>query len=406
MNEESFLAERFRSFYSGHRIEEPPSIEKREFGAGAFGKKISQRHLSFPDFQSFNGFLQQETPFFVSYSAAYYRNPAARPMEAKQWEGADLVFEFDADDLKTDCKQEHDFWECTQCHATGKGNPEACTQCGASVRVNEWVCPDCLKAEKKQMETLLDLLETNLGFSSGIAINFSGSKGFHVHVRSEEAKRLSPAARIEVLDFLTGQGLDLQQLGFAERNKTLYGPPLFRAKGWQKRILQALLELVEKNDSVRFAVAGNVSVRSAEKILEKKENVAESIRKGIFPAVTSKPTTFWSNALTFVSDSLRLDIDRQTSLDKFKIIRVPETLHGSTGLKASKIPVENWKEFDALNESVVFGEEPVAVQISQTPRFFLKNQWFGPFREQAEELPEFAAVFLLARGAASLPNNH
>ncbi len=402
MNEEAFLAERFRSFYSSQRIEEPPAIEKREFGIGEFGKKISQRHLAFPNLDSFNIFLRQETPFFVSYSAAYYKDPAARPMEAKQWEGADLVFEFDADDLKTDCKLEHDSWECTQCKSTGKGNPEACTQCGSSVRVEEWVCPKCLKAVQRQADSLLDLLETELGFSEKIALNFSGSKGIHVHIRSEQARKLSPDARIEVLDFLTGQGLDLEQLGFVERNKTVYGPPLAKAKGWQKRILQALLELVESNDATRFAVAGNIAVRTAEKLLEKKESMAENIRKGIFPSTTSKPISFWGSVLTFVSDALKLDIDRQTSLDRFKIIRVPETLHGSTGLKASKLDLKHWKEFDALADTVVFGDSPVKIVISKTPGFFLKNQWFGPFKEQEEELPEFAAVFLLARGAAKL----
>ena len=402
MNEEAFLAERFRSFYQKNPVSEPPAIEKREFGIGEWGKKISQRHLSFPDFQSFNGFLQQQTPFFVSYSAAYYKEPAARPMEAKQWEGADLVFEFDADDLKTDCKLEHDSWECTQCKSTGKGNLDACTQCGSGVKVAEWVCPECLKAVQGQVDSLLDLLETDLGFSSGIAMNFSGSKGIHVHIRSEQAKKLSPNARIEVLDFLTGQGLDLEQLGFVERNKTLYGPPLAKAKGWQKRILQSLLQLVESNDAARFAVAGNSSIRTAEKLLEKKESILENIRKGIFPSSTSKPTAFWGSVLTFVSDSLKLDIDRQTSLDRFKIIRVPETLHGSTGLKASKLELENWREFNALQDAVVFGDSPVKIRISKTPRFFLKNQWFGPFQEQTEELPEFAAVFLLGRRAATL----
>jgi DNA primase small subunit len=402
VNEESFLRERFASYYRQHAIAEPPAIEKREFGTGSFGKKISQRHLSFPSHETFNDFLQKETPLFVSYSAAYYQEPAARPMEAKHWQGADLVFEFDADDLKTDCKLEHDSWECTQCHATGKGNQEACTQCGSGVKTNEWVCPECLKAVWRQAEKLLDLLEIDLGFSDGIALNFSGSKGIHIHVRSELARKLSPNARIEVLDFLTGQGLDLQQLGFVERNKTLYGPPFSRAKGWQKRIEEAVLELIEKNEAERLAVAGNISVRNTEKMLEKRESMTESIRKGIFPAVTSKPASFWGSVLTFVSDELKLDIDRQTSLDKFKIVRVPQTLHGSTGLLANKLEPENWKEFNALNDSVVFGDSPCKVRTSKTPRFFLRNQWFGPFSNQEEELPEFAAVFLLGRGAAAL----
>lgn len=406
MREEAFLRERFGRFYASQTVHEPPLLERREFGLGVFGKKISQRHLAFRSYAELNDFLRHEIPFFVSYSAAYYQDPAARPMEAKHWQGADLVFEFDADDLKTDCKRAHDSWQCAQCKSSGKGNPEACTNCGSAVKVQEWVCPLCLGSVHGQVDELLKLLENDLGFSEGIAINFSGSKGFHVHVRSALAKQLSPEARVEVLDFLTGQGLDLEQLGFAQRNKSLYGVPLEKAKGWQKRILQGLLQLVEKGDSSALAVAGNVSVRTAEKVLEKKETVAENIRRGFFPTgFSSKPLDFWRQVLLFVANDLKLDIDRQTSLDKFKIVRLPQTLHGSTGLLAKNVPFSEWPGFLPLQESVVLGTAPVMVIAQTVPRFFLKDQWFGPFTSETVELPEFAAVFLLARGAAVLPEN-
>ncbi|MBU0636412.1 hypothetical protein KKE06_05285 [Candidatus Micrarchaeota archaeon] len=409
MEKEAFLRERFRQYYAAHPVQEPPAIEKREFGVGVFGQKISQRHLFFPTFKELNGFLQAQTPFFISYSAAYYQSPSARPMASKHWEGADLIFEFDADDLKTECKQKHDSWHCPECKKSGKGNPSACSNCGSGVKVEEWVCPDCLNAVKKQVFELVDLLETDLGFSKAISINFSGSKGFHVHVRSAKAQALSPHARIEVLDFLTGQGLDLKRLGFVEKNKSLYGPSFVHAKGWQKRILHGLLDLIEQNDASALAVAGNVSIRTTKKALEKKESIVKSIQKGVFPSwVCSKSRAFWSSTLDFVSDELKLDIDRQTSLDKFKIVRVPETLHGKTGLNAANVSFTALSDFDGLSDTVVFGKKPVKIELlAPTPRFFLKGQWWGPFKAETLELPEFAAIFLLCRNAAqlSIPKN-
>lgn len=403
MDTVSFLQDRFRSYYSQNTVTQPPAIEHREFGVGEFGKKISQRHLAFSSQPEFNRFLQQTTPFFVSYSAGYYAQPAARPMEAKQWMGGDLVFEFDSDDIPTECKQTHDLWECPRCQASGKGSPKACTQCGSTVKTNQWVCPDCLVAVKKQVNMLVSLLEEDLGFSDGLYLNFSGSKGFHVHVRSKLAQQLSPQARIEVLDFLTAQGLDLERLGFVRQNKRLFGVAWTHAKGWQKKILARTIELIEQNDASRLAVAGNVSIKTAKQVLEKKEPVVSSLRKGEFPMwIGSKADAFWFGLLEFAADSLHLNVDRQTSLDKFKIIRVPQTLHGSTGLLASPISFSEFNEFDALSRSVVFKDTPVLVNIVRTPRFFLKGEWFGPFENQTQELPEFAAVFLLARGAATL----
>ena len=402
MDEEAFLKERFRSYYAKTMVQHPPAVVKREFGVGVFGKKISQRHLSFASLDLFNAFLRGQTPFFVSYSPGYYRDPAARPMEAKGWEGGDLVFEFDSDDLKTDCKERHDSWVCTQCLASGKGNLKACTSCGSAAKVEEWVCPDCLAAVKKQSLVLLDWLQNDLGFSEGLGINFSGSKGFHLHVRSDAARQLPPPARIEILDFLTGHGLDLEAMGFAERNKQLFGVSFSKAKGWQKKILLQVLNLLEQNDASALAVAGSVSIRTAQKMLERKDFFLESLCAGVFPAVGAKGNAFWLSVLQNAASDLKLNVDRQTSLDKFKIVRVPQTLHGSTGLAASVVSPDGFKSFEALSQSVVFSDEPVPVWVAKTPKFFLKNEWFGPFEEETVSLPEFAAVFLLSRQSAFL----
>ena len=50
-----------------------------------FGKKISSRHLSFSNNDELNFFLRTEVPFYISCSTAFYKFPAARPMEAKQF---------------------------------------------------------------------------------------------------------------------------------------------------------------------------------------------------------------------------------------------------------------------------------------------------------------------------------
>lgn len=399
-----FLTTRFRDFYKKNPVSDPPDISFREFGAGEFGKKISARHLSFGNFGEFNSFLVNQVPFFVSYSPAYYRFPGNRPMSEKGWLHSDIVYEFDSDDLRTPCQSSHDSWTCKSCNKTGSGSVEACDSCGSqSISVSQWVCEKCLEAVKKKVLRLVESLQSDFGFSEGFSFNFSGSKGFHIHLRSKAVQSLSPKARIELLDYLTGTNLDLQSIGFVEQSNSIRGPPFSQSHGWGNKILSKVNELLEQNDASLLSLAGgNASKASVSKVLSDRDHAWDSISKGVFPGGFSKSALFWKNVLEFAVDELRLPVDRQTSLDKYKIIRVPQTLHGSTGLLAKKLSFNSFSSFDALGECVVFSDQPVKVFVESAPRFSLRAESFGPFDRTETELPEFAAVFLLCRSAAKL----
>jgi DNA primase small subunit len=399
VNEENFLRQRFKAFYEKNFVSEPPALEQREFGIGSFGKKIANRHIAFVDAKSFNEFLRSEVPFYVSYSAAYYKRPEATPMLAKGLLKSDIVYEFDADDIKTACKLEHDSWRCSKCGVQGKGSIQNCTSCGSSVEAEEWVCPSCLEAVKKQVMGLLGFLENDFAFTDGISINFSGSKGYHIHLRSSAVQGLSQPARIELLDYLTANSLSLENLGFFES----HCPKQREAFGWAKRLRSGLVGFLGKASADELAVAGGISSKSAAKLLEKKEKLLQKINDGILPEfLARKNKEFWRSLLEHLVEEQRLEVDRQTSVDIAKIIRVPETIHGGTGLIAKKLSLNNLSSFNPLAEALAFGDAPRKVFVKSAPRFFLKGEWFGPFKGQETELPEFAAVFLVARGSAEL----
>jgi DNA primase small subunit len=404
MREEDFLKKKLLEYYSSCFVSDPPSISEREFGIGVFGRKISSRHLSFSDSKNFNSFLRRELPFFVSYSAAYYKNPSvSSSMPAKKLRGADIIYEFDADDIKTDCKLEHDSWFCS-CGASGKGVVENCPECGSGVKAEEWVCPKCLGVVKKQVFELLDFLRNDFNINQGISLNFSGSKGFHVHVRNEELYSLSAGARIELVDYLTAFGLDPKYIGFYEDSgKKFVCPVPENAMGWSKRLLDAIKELFESNDAELLAVAGNTTFREAQKLLNEKTTILNGINKGTLYQLPGRRTQkFWNSVLGFLIGRKKLDIDRQTSVDIYKIIRVPETIHGGTMLAAKKVDEQNFRDYDALKEAVVLPAQEVKVKIAKTPRFYLKGQWWGPFDHSAESLPEYVAAYLVAKGKAVL----
>ncbi|HLD58758.1 MAG TPA: DNA primase small subunit domain-containing protein [archaeon] len=404
IREESFLRKHFSEYYKKHPVQEPPEISQREFGIGEFGKKITQRHLVFSSQGEFNSFLQNSVPFFVSYSTALYAKPGARPMQAKEFLAGDIVYEFDADDIKTNCKQLHDSWKCPKCNAEGKGTIDFCTECGSPVRKEQWFCNECLGEAKKQVFELKEFLENDFSFSEGISINFSGSAGYHVHLRGNAIKQLPQTARIELLDYLTGNSLDLESIGFFEKEKALHCPKA-GSLGWPKKILSGLREMIETQPIEKIAaIAGVRLTPNAKNFFEKKQAILQNMEKGVFlPFPGKKSSEFWRVLVNFVFEQKRLDIDRQTSIDLNKIIRVPETLHGGTGFVAKKISFEGLKDFNAFNDALASeSSETVKVLIDKAPKFHLGREGFGPFRNSEAELPLNAAVFLLSKQKAQL----
>ena len=408
--EENFLLKNFSSFYSKHSVNEPPEIEKREFGVGSFTQKISRRHLAFGSPAEFNSFLQKETPFFVSYSAALYKFPGRRPMEAKEPVGADLVYEFDADDLPTDCKEKHDSWKCKKCGKEGKGRQLMCDECGTPTELEEWFCAECLEETKRKVFNLLDFLEKDFGFSEGIVVNFSGRAGYHVHVRNEAIRSLSNHARIELIDYLTANNLNIFS-HFKKEGALFKVTQGFPEGGWSKRILELINKLLEEGNTDKIAVLGSITSSQAKRLLSGKEMITESIKeRGVLPsffgrassAKESQSDKFWQSFIQSIVERLA-PIDRQTSVDIRKILRVPETLHGSTGFVASKVEVDALQKFKPLRDAVVFSdEEKVRVFITKAPKFSLAGQEFGPFSKQETELPLNAAIYLLAGKKATL----
>ena len=91
-----------------------------------------------------------------------------------------------------------------------------------------------------------------------------------------------------------------------------------------------------------------------------------------------------------------LDLDRNVSIDIHRLIRIPTTLHGGTGLLCKE--VKNVENFD-VSQSVVFGDEEVKIEVvGEVPRFYL-GDYFGPYNGIVK-VPLFVAVFLVGKEKA------
>jgi DNA primase small subunit len=97
--------------------------------------------------------------------------------------------------------------------------------------------------------------------------------------------------------------------------------------------------------------------------------------------------------------ALPAKIDTVVTTDIHRLIRMPGTLNGKTGLKATTVGLERLEEFDPFYDPVIF-EGRQKVEITEAPELRIRDQTFGPYVDQKVELPLAAAVLLIAKGVA------
>lgn len=348
MNEIRFLQEKFLEYYEKAKLFEPSEIEKREFGFG-IRKKIEIRHESFRSLSALKHYILLKKPLFISFSTSRYLFPSARPMEKKGWLGCDLVFDLDSPTEKARSFEEH------------------------------------LEFVKRDVIKLIDFLE-ELGLSkSEMIVNFSGNKGYHVRVESEKVRELSQEARREIVDYVSGRGIDADLVFGLEH-------------GWGRRLREKLRKKIERFDSEFFLSVKGIKEKTLRKLEEKRESILRSLNeRKIFLPLRKMAR---ENLVKALVKELCVNVDPVVTLDTKRLIRLPESLHGETGLKAAL--VKNVERFDPLKHAVVFGSEPLKVFVEECGGFTLKDEEFGPFKRKLVELPEFAAIFLIAKGKAKL----
>lgn len=408
MDNLTFIREAFSTFYSNNvdRVEIPKSIESREFGFTLFKEGVMVRHKGFMNPEDLKDFIKRNVPSNVYYSAAYYSVPEAK-MDEKGWLGSDLFFDIDADHIPTKCDKKHDTWTCKGCGLKGKGKtPEKCPNCGnESFDEKTWPCEACLETARSETIKLIDILMDDLGFSDKeVKCSFSGHRGYHVQVDSEDILNLDSNARKEIVDYVTGTGIDAAFHGLegVRDGKTSFiiGPSLDDI-GWRGRMARGLYEFLLTAVDVDLKRLG-LKKRTIERILANRDEILESWKvNGPWNIVEGLGLEGWRKIIHHSVAFQSAKVDTVVTVDVHRLIRLPGTLHGKTGLLKISFPVSRIEDFDPLKEALAFrSEDKVEIYVDEAPAFRLGDEVFGPFEKQKVKLPLSAAIFLLCKNAA------
>jgi DNA primase small subunit len=396
----SFLKSRFQKYYRSAEIGLPDNLLNREWAFIFYDDtpdKIMHRHKSFGSPGETLDYLYGMAPAHVYNSTAYYEYPGSKKMNEKNWLGAELIFDLDADHV-----------------------PNAPRNYS-----------DMLELVKKEAFKLLDFLLDDFGFSEEeIELVFSGGRGYHFHIRSPKVLTLGSPERREIVNYVSGRDLDFKYFfrevamdgEFGIGSKTFKGRKNVPLKcmlvgydsGWGKRIALYLTDYMKTECKKRYKKDMFPELRKHEKIgdstIKKLINItnSESGLKDILEKgrLDFDVRNFKDIAAYFMQDSVEnflrrfgASVDEPVTADIKRLIRTPGSLHGGSGMLVKRLALSELEKFDPLNDAVIFGERPVKLTVSKPFSVQLKGKDLR-VEEGIQELPEYAAVYLICRGVA------
>jgi len=394
----------FARYYKKPSIYEPPEFDKREFAFVYFENPDSmQRHMGFSSLEELMMHIEQKIPRHIYYSSAIYEYPSAVNMNEKEWLGAELVFDIDVDHIDTPCKKLHDRWICLDCGANGWGlAPQACYKCGSErIRKETWVCETCISVAKDESLKLIDFLISDFGFRKNeLLIVFSGHRGFHIHIYNEKILELNQEARREIADYVRGIGINYKM--FIPVKGSLIKPynPDFWDPAWLGRVSRALYNLFTSINLEENLKKIGIADRTIKKISSLKQEIIKKLEEkppnwNYLSKVIDENT--WEIIFHKVAEEEGAKIDERVTIDIKRLIRLPGSLHGKTGMKVSKIDYHGLENFDIRKHAVVFADNPVKVDIKNPPQKILDVLLEA--KKGVVKVPYYIYVYLLANGA-------
>lgn len=380
----AYLAGRFSDHYRRESVDIPPSAHRREWGfiPWASGERTTMvRHRSVTDLGGLDQFLSREGPRHVYYSAGYYDEPSAGSMAAKGWRGSDLVFDLDADHLP--------------------GINPAETGYGAM-----------LAACKRELQTLLDLLEADFGFDSYHVV-FSGGRGYHVHVRTDDVRSLPQRARRDIAEYVRGENVTMDAIIETSavqgtgRSTPASTRRLVIGGGWGQRVHRTLIGFANELQELE---AGEATAK-----LQSIEGIGEQRANALYAAIRSSTHELAAGNIDIHPAMMRLldaliertvadsgaAIDEPVTTDVHRLIRLPGSLHGGSGLRVCSLDRDTLASFDPLVDAIpeTFIGHEIAVRLPEDVRAEVggESRVLGAGQRR---LPEAVAIHLMARGEA------
>jgi DNA primase small subunit len=424
MNEQTkrFVMAKFEEYYRQAKVEIPKDLWMREWGFVLFDqyypeKLVMRRHKSFASGEELVNYLRGNAPAHAYHSAAIYKYPTEK-MANKGWLGADLIFDLDADHLVSEAEFQSYSYE------------------------------DILKLVKGETLKLIDFLLNDFGFpEEDIELVFSGSRGYHIHIETEEVRGLGSRERREIVDYVMATGLDILVGKTAAAN---YGARELRtctacnkitakmicpicgqdtvriegkmgkeggdvrlavSEGWGKRLRTGLpdffiTEIMGKSDDEGLKKLGEMGITKAmaEKIVNmaKEEAMTKRLERMSEGKLGFLPMPVWGKIIEKERVKSADKPDAPVTADIKRLIRLPTSLHGKSSLQVKPLRIDTFEDFDPLEDAVAFGDSPVEIRVARNSSITMKGESYKVEEGEVASVPEHVALYFMCRGVAEI----
>ncbi len=398
----------FARYYRETPVPPPVRLNRREFAAFPFATEtVMRRHATLRTPEEFGEFLRRETPRHVYYSSAYYRHPAESAMAAKEWLGADLIFDLDSDHLR---------------------GAEALDYAGQLRLV-----------KTRLLELVDDFLFGDFGIDpAATQFVFSGGRGYHVHVRDERFLPMSSPERRELVDYVLGTGFDpMTAIGLRHDDVRVgrtagelddpeptgpsggrrAAPPLRAlaapdAPGWKGRTTRALLALLARWEVAGVDVAADEMIgwgvarpraRQWARLLVAQGGAARiraSLSLDVFKSAL--PAELLAAVVARAKIEVQGETDAPVTTDIHRLIRLPGSLHGGTGFRVVPLDRDAIASFDPFADAVIPDGGTTPLTFLEPVRYPFPPGGISGAPGATDELPTPVALFLVLRGEAEL----
>jgi DNA primase small subunit len=368
-----FLRQRFSDYYKKTVLVSPSSLEQREWGFVLFNPSSSamrmRRHVGFSGRDELFQYIKNLVPQHAYYSTAYYEKPDAGTMADKGWCGADLIFDLDADHI---VRGPYD---------------------------------KMLARVKEETEKLISMLTVEFGMDpKTIELVFSGGRGYHVHVRDIAFRGWGSAERRELIDYVCGIGIDPSVMLSIKKPV----PP-----GWPVRYRETLLEylrwmgtLTGEDALAHLTAIEGIGKDSGIVFLKKREEIVAEIERhptsmilknrALQAILAGQEGEFKKRLLSRAALA-----DEPVTTDTKRLIRMPTSLHGGSGMRVQPLELRDLHEFEPLVDAVVFSLRDVRVDLFHPVTIPMLGSTYE-LQKGITTVPEAVAVFLCCRGMAEI----
>jgi DNA primase small subunit len=370
----AFIRQRFTDYYKKTVLVAPPALEQREWGFVLFNPGATEmrmrRHVGFSGRDELFEYLKNLVPQHTYYSTAYYERPDAGTMAEKGWCGADLIFDLDADHI---VRGPYD---------------------------------QMLARVKEETEKLIAMLLDEFGMDpKTIELVFSGGRGYHVHVRDLAFRGWGSAERRELIDYVCAIGIDPAAMLTGKKTQNPSWPNRYREA--LTGYLQWIGTLPEQEAMNHLTDMEGIGKDSAITFLKNREEILADIARNPSPGII-KTSRVLSVVIAQQEGEFKKHLlsraalaDEPVTTDTKRLIRLPTSLHGGSGMRVQPMELRELHDFDPLTDAVVFGTRDVKVDCRNALKMPMLGSTYE-IQKGINTVPEAVAVFLCCRGMAEI----